>query len=84
MDKKRIVLVIFIISFIFIFLTGCSSQQLGYERYPFVSIFPSFMGSRINIMFPPQEKRLIYNGFNIVEVNENELNIVLCFKKGER
>lgn len=84
MDKKRIVLIIFVISFIFVFLTGCSSQRLGYERYPFISIFPSFFGSRIDIKFPPQEKRLIYNGFNIVDVNENELNIVLCFRKGER
>lgn len=84
MDKKRIILLIFIISFIFVFLTACSSQQLGYERYPYVSIYPSFAGSKINIKFPPQEKRLVYNGFNIVDVNENELNVVLCFKKGEK
>ena len=84
MDKKRIVLLIFVISFIFIFLTGCLSQRLGYGRYPFISIIPSFAGSSINIRFPSQEKRLVYNGFNIVDVNENELNVVLCFKKGEK
>ena len=80
MSMKKVVALLVVFTLAAFLLTGCSSQTLGYRKYPNVRIDPSIYGELITLRLPLDDCEYIYNSYDC-EYTEEGLDLIIHFTK---
>ena len=74
---KKILLVILLI-FTLVLCSACTSEQLGYRKYPYITIQPSVLGSKMYLRLPVDNNKYIYHSYDF-ENTENGIDMIIHF-----
>lgn len=62
---------------------ACTSEQLGYRKYPYIIVNPSVFGNTMKLRIPLDDNKYVYYSHNF-ENTENGIDMIIHFtKKGE-
>lgn len=79
--KKFLLVVLLVLALVL--CSACTSEQLGYRRYPFVKLDPSPAGQLIYLRLPLDENDYVYHSCDF-ENTENGIDMIIHFtKKGD-
>lgn len=78
MSIKKVVALLVVFTLAAFLLTGCSSQTLGYRKYPHVRIDPSLYGELITLRLPLDEHEYIYDGYHCEYTTEG-IDLIIRF-----
>ena len=82
MKMKKAATLCFILILCLFVLTGCSSQSLGYRKYPHVLVNPSTLGEMIKLRLPLDEHIYIYSSYGC-EQTESGIDLTIHFTKSK-
>jgi len=74
---KKLLLIILLI-FTLVLCSACTSEQLGYRKYPYITIHPSALGTAMRLRLPVDSNKYIYHSYNC-ESTENGIDMIIHF-----
>ena len=76
---KKLLLAILLI-FSLVLCSACTSEQLGYRRYPYITIHTSAFGKPMHLRLPIDSNKYIYHSYDC-ENTESGIDMIVHFTK---